>query len=185
MIDRYPGDMSNTHIGELRRYLANFGLGGEVLPNQKIHTMSGGQKCRLCLALAMYRKPHLLILDEPTNHLDSEFCFLDFLNVSFPEPRALIPPFPSLHLVHSGNFASFDRCHQRLSRWRCASFPRPTLADVCVQRLVCRGKWLHECAAWRHGQHGCLQRLQEGGRRWKTIERIELKISKFSVDVYR
>jgi ATP-binding cassette subfamily F protein 3 len=64
MIDRYPGDNSNTHIGELRRYLANFGLGGEVLPGQKIHTMSGGQKCRLCLALAMYRRPHLLILDE-------------------------------------------------------------------------------------------------------------------------
>jgi ATPase subunit of ABC transporter with duplicated ATPase domains len=34
--------------------------------------MSGGQKCRLCLAAAMYRKPHLLILDEPTNHLDFE-----------------------------------------------------------------------------------------------------------------
>jgi ATP-binding cassette, subfamily F, member 3 len=67
MIERYPGDRGNTHIGELRRYLANFGLGGEVLPNQKIHTMSGGQKCRLCLASAMYRKPHLLILDEPTN----------------------------------------------------------------------------------------------------------------------
>lgn len=72
MVDRYPGNKSNTHIGELRRYLANFGLGGEVLPNQKIHTMSGGQKCRLCLACAMYRKPHLLILDEPTNHLDLE-----------------------------------------------------------------------------------------------------------------
>jgi ATP-binding cassette subfamily F protein 3 len=72
MVDRYPGDRSNSHIGELRRYLANFGLGGEVLPNQKIHTMSGGQKCRLCLASAMYRKPHLLILDEPTNHLDLE-----------------------------------------------------------------------------------------------------------------
>lgn len=64
MVDRYPGDKSNTHIGELRRYLANFGLGGEVLPVQKIHTMSGGQKCRVCLAAAMYRKPHLLILDE-------------------------------------------------------------------------------------------------------------------------
>jgi ATPase subunit of ABC transporter with duplicated ATPase domains len=64
MIDRYPGDNSNTHYGELRRYLANFGLGGEILPSQKIHTMSGGQKCRLCLAGAMYRKPHLLILDE-------------------------------------------------------------------------------------------------------------------------
>lgn len=72
MIDRYPGDRSNSHIGDLRRYLANFGLGGEVLPVQKIHTMSGGQKCRLCLALAMYRRPHLLILDEPTNHLDLE-----------------------------------------------------------------------------------------------------------------
>ena len=34
--------------------------------------MSGGQKCRLCLACAMYRKPHLLVLDEPTNRLDYE-----------------------------------------------------------------------------------------------------------------
>lgn len=72
MVDRYPADRSNSHIGDLRRYLANFGLGGEILPNQKIHTMSGGQKCRLCLACAMYRKPHLLVLDEPTNHLDLE-----------------------------------------------------------------------------------------------------------------
>lgn len=72
MVHRYPGNSSNTHIGELRRYLANFGLGGDILPNQKILTLSGGQKCRLCLSLAMYRRPHLLILDEPTNHLDLE-----------------------------------------------------------------------------------------------------------------
>ncbi|KAL9185239.1 hypothetical protein ACHAXT_003016 [Thalassiosira profunda] len=72
MLERYPGDMGNTHKGEIRRYLANFGLGGNDLPMQSIHTMSGGQKCRLCLALSMYRKPHLLILDEPTNHLDLE-----------------------------------------------------------------------------------------------------------------
>lgn len=72
MIDRYPGDRSNAHILSLRTYLANFGLGGEILPSQRIHTMSGGQKCRLCLACAMYRQPHLLILDEPTNHLDLE-----------------------------------------------------------------------------------------------------------------
>ena len=75
MIERYPGDRSNTHIGELRRYLANFGLGGEVLPNQKIHTMSGGQKCRICLASAMYRRPHLLVLDEPTNHCKHPNCY--------------------------------------------------------------------------------------------------------------
>eukprot|EP00559_Dactyliosolen_fragilissimus_P005911 CAMPEP_0184861498 /NCGR_PEP_ID=MMETSP0580-20130426/6172_1 /TAXON_ID=1118495 /ORGANISM="Dactyliosolen fragilissimus" /LENGTH=875 /DNA_ID=CAMNT_0027359019 /DNA_START=64 /DNA_END=2691 /DNA_ORIENTATION=+ len=72
MIERYPGDRSNSHILLLRRHLANFGLGGEILPKQRIHTMSGGQKCRLCLAAAMYRKPHLLILDEPSNHLDWE-----------------------------------------------------------------------------------------------------------------
>lgn len=63
MLDRYPGDRGNQHCQELRNYLANFGLGGEVLPKQRIGTMSGGQKCRLCLANAMYRKPHLLILD--------------------------------------------------------------------------------------------------------------------------
>jgi len=74
MIERYPGDGGNEQYMILRRFLANFGLGGEILPNQKIHTMSGGQKCRLCLAAAMYRKPHLLILDEPTNHLDWETC---------------------------------------------------------------------------------------------------------------
>jgi ABC transporter len=81
MMERYPGDRGNTHIGSLRRYLANFGLGGEVLPSQRIHTMSGGQKCRLCLALAMYRKPHLLILDEPTNRKHTRafvFCFACF-----------------------------------------------------------------------------------------------------------
>lgn len=72
MMERYPGDSSNAHHLTLRRHLASFGLGGEILPKQRIHTMSGGQKCRLCLASAMYRKPHLLILDEPTNHLDFE-----------------------------------------------------------------------------------------------------------------
>ncbi|GMI35615.1 hypothetical protein TrCOL_g9454 [Triparma columacea] len=72
MKERYPGDGGLAHEQALRKYLAKFGLGGEVLPGQRIHTMSGGQKCRLCLAAAMYRQPHLLILDEPTNHLDLE-----------------------------------------------------------------------------------------------------------------
>lgn len=72
ILERYPGDGGNNHILTMRRYLANFGLGGEILPYQRIQTMSGGQKCRLCLACALYRKPHLLVLDEPTNHLDLE-----------------------------------------------------------------------------------------------------------------
>ena len=58
----YPGDGGREHWQNLRNHLASFGLGGDVLPRQRIHTLSGGQKCRLCLACAMYRKPHLLVL---------------------------------------------------------------------------------------------------------------------------
>lgn len=72
MLAHYPGNSGAQHELNLRQYLARFGLGGEVLPVQTISTLSGGQKCRLCLAASMYRKPHLLILDEPTNHLDME-----------------------------------------------------------------------------------------------------------------
>lgn len=40
--------------------------------DQKISSLSGGQKKRLSLAIILIHKPELLILDEPTNHLDLE-----------------------------------------------------------------------------------------------------------------
>lgn len=70
MIANFPGDGSLTHHQTLRNYLARFGLGGGDLPDQRVYTLSGGQKTRLCLALAMYRKPHALIADEISNHVD-------------------------------------------------------------------------------------------------------------------
>ncbi len=38
----------------------------------RIKGMSGGQKCRLVLAAAVWTCPHLIALDEPTNYLDNE-----------------------------------------------------------------------------------------------------------------
>merc|ERR1712061_531213 len=56
---------------EERAQLGSFGLTGHVAL-QKISSLSGGQRTRLCFAQAACRQPHLLILDEPTNHIDME-----------------------------------------------------------------------------------------------------------------
>ena len=46
------------------------GMGFAERYEQKISTMSGGEKTRLKLCRLLLEEPELLILDEPTNHLD-------------------------------------------------------------------------------------------------------------------
>ena len=53
---------------QVKLHLADFGI-NEDLAMGKIKRMSGGQKCRLVLAAAMWTKPHFIALDEPTNYL--------------------------------------------------------------------------------------------------------------------
>ena len=53
----------------VRAKLGAFGFSKELADN-KIETLSGGEKARLLFAFMSFDAPHLLLLDEPTNHLD-------------------------------------------------------------------------------------------------------------------
>ncbi|MEC0128277.1 ABC-F family ATP-binding cassette domain-containing protein [Paenibacillus pabuli] len=54
---------------EIRSYISNYGFEGEIL-NQKIESLSGGEKNMLQLAKVSASKANVLLLDEPTSHLD-------------------------------------------------------------------------------------------------------------------
>jgi ATP-binding cassette subfamily F protein 3 len=61
----------NPDIAEpaVRAKLGAFGFSRELADN-KIKSLSGGEKARLLFAFMSFDAPHLLLLDEPTNHLD-------------------------------------------------------------------------------------------------------------------
>jgi ATP-binding cassette subfamily F protein 3 len=55
---------------EIKSYTSNYGFEEEVI-NQKIGSLSGGEKNTLQLAKVSASKANLLLLDEPTSHLDT------------------------------------------------------------------------------------------------------------------
>ena len=59
----------NASEQNLRDFLGRFNFKNDKI-EQRIATLSGGEKARLVLAALVYSKPNLLLLDEPTNHLD-------------------------------------------------------------------------------------------------------------------
>jgi ATP-binding cassette subfamily F protein 3 len=64
-------DRDNVQETAERSYLSNFGVVGPraLIP---VRYLSGGQRMRVALAIALFRRPDVLILDEPSNHLDSD-----------------------------------------------------------------------------------------------------------------
>lgn len=59
----------DTPVRRLRSVLAHF-LFPASMVDQKVSTLSRGERARLALCKVMLAGPNLLILDEPTNHLD-------------------------------------------------------------------------------------------------------------------
>ena len=56
---------------DVRSQLVDFGLDSQQSLTY-IQFLSGGERCRLCLAMLMLQEPDLLIFDEVSNHLDPE-----------------------------------------------------------------------------------------------------------------
>ena len=63
-------DAGFTTYDEIRSYISNYGFEGEIV-NQKIESLSGGEKNMLQLAKVSASKANVLLLDEPTSHLDT------------------------------------------------------------------------------------------------------------------
>ena len=55
---------------EIRSHISKYGFEGEIV-NQKIGSLSGGEKNMLQLAKVSASKANILLLDEPTSHLDT------------------------------------------------------------------------------------------------------------------
>ena len=69
----------NNNINEVKELITKIGL--EEKSNSICKTLSGGQKRKLCTALALIGNSNIILLDEPTSGMDhtSKKCLLDFL----------------------------------------------------------------------------------------------------------
>ncbi|MCK9201834.1 MAG: ATP-binding cassette domain-containing protein [Gallionella sp.] len=89
----------------------------DLNPDDRVGSLSGGQRKRVALAQALVAAPDVLILDEPTNHLD--FASIEWLESLLNEFRGAV-----LFVTHDRRF--LDNVTTRiveLDRGKLASFP--------------------------------------------------------------
>lgn len=69
----WPDDDPDTVEQSMRDLLGRFGITGDQI-NQKVGSLSGGERSRAALARLVAQGVNVLVLDEPTNHLDLWAC---------------------------------------------------------------------------------------------------------------
>ena len=69
LLHRFERENGYAYKGEVTGVLKGLGFTPEEF-DQKVSTLSGGQKTRAALSKLLLQKPDLIMLDEPTNHLD-------------------------------------------------------------------------------------------------------------------
>jgi len=127
---------------QLRTKLGSIGLTADKALT-KVGQLSGGERARLMLALAVLDSPNMLILDEPTNHLDIDAReeLLSALNdfegavILVSHDRRLIEATADrLWLVANGRVEPFDGDLEDYRRFLLAgSEPEPTKHDTPKQ----------------------------------------------------
>jgi len=109
--DFYMSDSAAEKKDEVDRTLKHLGLEGcanTLCGNRFVKGLSGGQKRRLSLGLALIKKPLVLFLDEPTSGLDSTSAtwIVDFLKkLSKDEGIAVVC---TIHQPSTAIFQKFD-----------------------------------------------------------------------------
>ena len=61
---------------EIEKHFADFGLEPEFVSHNTMRGLSGGQKVKIVLGAATWRRPHVMCLDEPTSEFISRSCVI-------------------------------------------------------------------------------------------------------------
>jgi len=148
MLDRFERLGGYSLASRAEKILTGLGLEPETF-SQRVNSLSGGQKSRLALAIALIREPDLLFLDEPTNHLDLRG--IEFLENFLLETSSTV-------VVISHDRALLDKVTGRT-------------IEILDSHVTIRPGNYSEFSRWAHAEAGRLERARKNYER--KVEKIE------------